>query len=820
MKRILVLNFFPAFTPPSSGGELRYYNLYSRLSHHFDITLLSPTYSDRKREVITHTSTFREHRIPKEAIHDQLHMQIYKEGVADEVSALVCSLSARYPNAYHQAYLELQKNADLIIHEFPYMVDYDLLLGLDRRPRIYNSHNVESDLVSQVWKDPCAKNYLDHIIELESRLIAASGLCFAVSPDEAQLFSLKYNVPLSRFSIAENGIVPEEFLPRTTRDKPRLEALFFGSFHPPNIEAANFIINELSPIFPQIDFIIAGSCMKVNTPGLPANVKTLGKVDNDYRLQLFASADIALNPMLSGAGTNLKALEYLAAKMPMLSTPLGARGLDLVNDKHALIAESGTFSKALKKMAASPDLRQKLAEYGSDHVINRFSWDAIADRTARRIQDYLAAWQPPLRRTLLVLNDFSAATPRGGGEVRINHIYSALAKYYQVTMVCFTGRQELQRIEVSPGFIELHVPKTQKHREKAKSYCWEKVSADDIVNYQEGPNNPLLSALVKAFFPYNDAVILSHPYMSGLLKGLTGRPVIYESLNVETELKRAILNGHPDYKLLVQSAEESERLAISMSSEIVLCSENDREGMIQLGADPKLLHIVPNGVDVPATPPQRNSLEHIRALFPYRPIVVFIGSAHPPNVSAADHILRKLAPEMPDCSFMLIGSVCNAFPLYTAPNVALFCCLDDQTKDVAVELADIGINPIISGSGSNLKLAEYFSKALPTVTTFFGARGYTIKNGEHAVVCDLNQFPHEIRTLMQDKQARLAMGERAYHFAKTSLDWQLQAGKFHQILEQRIFPKKRLLVVTYRFNDPPLGGGETYLLELLRQLDL
>jgi len=819
MKRILVLNFFPAFTPPSSGGELRYYNLYSRLSRHFDITLLSPTYSDHKSEVITHSSTFREHRIPKEAIHDQLHMQIEKEGVAAEVSALVCSLSARYPNVYHQAYLELQTNADLIIHESPYMVDYDLFMGLDRRPRIYNSYNVESDLVAQVWKGPYAQSYLDHIIELESRLIAASGLCFAVSTDEAQLFSVKYNVPISRFSIAENGIAPEEFLPRTTRAKPRLEALFFGSLHPPNIEAANFIVNELSPMFPQIDFIIAGSCMKANMTGLPVNVKTLGKVDNDRRLQLFATADIALNPMLSGAGTNLKAIEYLAAKLPMLSTPLGARGLDLVNEKHALIATREAFPSALQKMTKSPDLRKNLAESGTEHAIHRFSWDAIADRTAKRIQDYISTWQPPLKRNLLVLNDFSAATPRGGGEVRINRIYSGLAKYYQVTIVCFTNSQELQRVEISPGFIELQVPKTQIHRKKARSYCGKKVSADDIVNYQEGPKNPMLSALVKAFYPYNDAVIICHPYMAGLLKGLTGRPVIYESLNVETELKRAILAGHPDYKVLVQSAEECERLAISLSSEIVLCSENDREGMIRLSADPGKLHIVPNGVDVPASPPQRNSLEHIRALFPNRPIVVFIGSAHPPNVSAADHILHKLAPEMPDCSFMLIGSVCNAFPLFTAPNVALFCCLDDQTKDVAVELADIAINPIISGSGSNLKLAEYFSKALPTVTTPFGVRGYDIKNGDHAVICDLDQFPHEIRTLMKDNQKRLAMGERAYHVAKTSLDWQLQAGKFHQILEQRIFPKKRLLVVTYRFTDPPLGGAEIHLLELLRQLD-
>ena len=36
MKRLLVLNFFPAFFPPQSGGEQRYYYLYAALSRFYD----------------------------------------------------------------------------------------------------------------------------------------------------------------------------------------------------------------------------------------------------------------------------------------------------------------------------------------------------------------------------------------------------------------------------------------------------------------------------------------------------------------------------------------------------------------------------------------------------------------------------------------------------------------------------------------------------------------------------------------------------------------------------------------------------------------
>ena len=166
MKRILVINFFPAFIPPSSGGELRYFHLFSRLSKHFDITLLSPTYSHHKRELVTHSPSFREHRIPKHPSHDHLHMEVAKEKIADEFSALICALAAGYPSEYHEVYCELQADADIVVHEFPYMLDYDLLAGLDGRPRIYNSQNVESDLVSQLWRGPSASKYLTIVNEL------------------------------------------------------------------------------------------------------------------------------------------------------------------------------------------------------------------------------------------------------------------------------------------------------------------------------------------------------------------------------------------------------------------------------------------------------------------------------------------------------------------------------------------------------------------------------------------------------------------------------------------------------------------------------
>jgi glycosyltransferase involved in cell wall biosynthesis len=125
---------------------------------------------------------------------------------------------------------------------------------------------------------------------------------------------------------------------------------------------------------------------------------------------------------------------------------------------------------------------------------------------------------------------------------------------------------------------------------------------------------------------------------------------------------------------------------------------------------------------------------------------------------------------------------------------------------------------MLTGSGSNLKLADYFARCLPTITTPFGARGYRITPGVEAVVCPLDQFTKEIQELVGAPLLRERMGAAAYQFAKDRLDWQFQAAKYRSVLERGVFGerKKKLLVVTHRFTIPPLGGAESHLIDLLK----
>jgi len=96
------------------------------------------------------------------------------------------------------------------------------------------------------------------------------------------------------------------------------------------------------------EFIIAGrgsteAARKFATVG---NLKAAGWVEDIS--ELIAASDVVIVPIESGGGTRFKILEALAAGVPVLSTPKGAEGLDLVDGRDIFLAEAGRFDAALR----------------------------------------------------------------------------------------------------------------------------------------------------------------------------------------------------------------------------------------------------------------------------------------------------------------------------------------------------------------------------------------------------------------------------------------------------------------------------------------
>ncbi|RXT07128.1 glycosyltransferase family 4 protein [Ammoniphilus sp. CFH 90114] len=386
MRKILVLNQFPTSYPPVTGGQLRYFHIYNKLSQYFDITLLSQS-SGRREEKIHFSSTFREYRVRKDPIPRHIVKRIGLEKYGYEF-ALIRQLSLwQYNTTFKSYYDTLYKESDLIIYESPYVFAFDAYLGSDEKPRIYNSHNHDYLLAKQIWKGKKTRRYLPHLFKLEKELAEKSHLVFATCQKERKSLIDLYHLDPQKVKLAPNGINPEEWIKK--RDKKqgseKIKAIFIGANYLPNIEAVDFIISHLLDRCPDIEFIIAGGCCEPFRSIRKSNLKLLGRIDNMEKIKHFWNADIAINPIVSGAGVNLKTLEFLSAGLPLFSTQYGARGLDLVNRKHYIRAEKDDFADIINDFTRDFKQLKKVAASGQKYINQNYSWDSIVQNIRKEM---------------------------------------------------------------------------------------------------------------------------------------------------------------------------------------------------------------------------------------------------------------------------------------------------------------------------------------------------------------------------------------------------------------------------------------------------
>jgi hypothetical protein len=72
----------------------------------------------------------------------------------------------------------------------------------------------------------------------------------------------------------------------------------------------------------------------------------------------FAAADAGLNPVVRGSGSNVKVFEYLAARLPVISTPFGMRGTELRSPDDYLAYEGASLVDAIATFAGSRTRQQ------------------------------------------------------------------------------------------------------------------------------------------------------------------------------------------------------------------------------------------------------------------------------------------------------------------------------------------------------------------------------------------------------------------------------------------------------------------------------
>jgi FkbM family methyltransferase len=814
--RILVANFFPAHFPPRSGGEQRYFHLYRHLSERHDVTLLSANYADKPVEYVEHSPSFREYRVPKPQVSDQLHWELYRAGIGDECSGFVVGVSGAGESLLRMRFRELLHYADVVVHECPFTFTLDETAYSDGKPRVYASYNVEHRLAALMLQGEPGVAATSFIRFVEEMLVARADLVFATSEQERVQFAADFGADPAKIRLAPNGFEPGEGeAPPGAEEAPFV--VFLGSGHPPNVEAGRFICDTLAPALPELEFRIMGSvCAKLGD-GVPPNVKLLGFVaESEMRRQLRACS-AALNPLFSGAGTNLKMLQYMEAGAPILTSEVGARGLDLAPDVEALVREPAAFAGELRGLASEPRRWQGLGAAARRKAHGRYTWGEIAARYASALEELPLSVSRGARTRLLHVNDYPVTELMGGGQVRILELLRELSTEFDLQLLCLTRDAGGSEVRIGRDARQRAFPVTPEHHDaETRADQGQLISVRDIVAGEWVLRNAEFVAAFREALPHAAAVVFEHPYLAPLLDLVPAHmPVVYASQNVEADLKKVLLAGRQDGAAWAQKAALLEERMARRADAIVAVCGTDAAAFRERYPGKRVL-LIENGV----TPPGAAAVGAKEGAAGERPRAVFLGSSHPPNIAAARFIIERLGPALPGIGFDIVGSVSQAVAgIPRGGNVSLHGTVSEERKSQILAGSTLAINPVAVGGGSSLKVPDFLSAGLPLVSTASGARGFELRPGRDYIEADAASFAARIEELAADAPLRSRIG-RAGRRAIRRMAWPALGARYRRFLRalaRRARPagRPRLLVVTYRLMHPAPGGAESYLNRVL-----
>lgn len=382
---LVVAPFLPL--PADFGGALRVYHLVRQLSREHDVLFLAPATREEWRHAqaladICDVTVIPANWTPRRPADARKRLR--------QIAALAHGRSFLEHSARDtrvQAAIDrlfLTRRIDLVQFEFSQMGVYTTPRPC---PRVVDVHNIEHALLQRVAATSLsASRRMFNLLEsrrvraLERRVFSSATLCMATSDVDARAIEALGG----RARVVPNGVDIDRFAGVARRPDGPL-VLFTGAMrHAPNADGTRWYIDRVHPLvraaLPDARVAIVGADPP---PDLVArassDVLVTGWVADI--LPWLGRAALAIAPLHAGGGTRLKIIEALAAGVPVVSTSVGAEGLDLSPGSDILLADTPeAFAAAVLRLLHDRDLAASLACRGRAIARGRFAWQAVAQR--------------------------------------------------------------------------------------------------------------------------------------------------------------------------------------------------------------------------------------------------------------------------------------------------------------------------------------------------------------------------------------------------------------------------------------------------------
>ena len=557
------------------------------------------------------------------------------------------------------------------------------------------------------------------------------------------------------------------------------------------------LVEAMRHVKADIPLLIAGTGpdeerIKALAAGDP-RIKFLGFVNDHQVIDYYANA-LAVPFVPYDEDYGLITIEAMMSGKPVLTlTDAGGPNEFVTN------GETG-FSVAPDPKALAEKIDYLCAHRSEAREMGKKARDKVAGLTWERVVNgLLAETSPPVsnlssprpaaRKKMVVAVTFPISPPRGGGQARVYHLYRHLAECYDIEILslCAYGLPAFNQ-EIAPGLREIRTPVSQQHQlmEARLSESVGHIPVTDIVMDQLIELTPDYLHKLRIAAADANVVVACHPYLARQLSIVAPNAEFWlEAQDVEFHLKKGILPDSEAGRRMLERVQEIESYSCQRAATVFACTQKDIDTLADLyGRTSALTMEVPNGVsidDVPFVDAEERQRRKAKLGLAGTTVALFMGSWHGPNIEAANDVLN-FANSLPKIIFMVMGSVCGAIAHQKIPpNVKLMGVVDDEVKAVLLGTADVALNPMTSGSGSNLKMLDYFAAGIPVISTRFGVRGIDAIAGEHFIEAEVAEVPDVLLKVSRGGHDEIA--GQARRLAETHYSWRAIAGQFIQALD-------------------------------------
>jgi sugar transferase (PEP-CTERM/EpsH1 system associated) len=375
--------------PPNKGEKIRTFNQLKYLAHNHKVSVCAPL---EQQQDISYFQT----------LSDEYCEHVYYQSLPNKIIRLLKGLltgkALSIANFYSK---KLQSTFDILLKEKSFdavictssaMAEYiyksKSFHGLTKKPQLLMDF---MDLDSDKWRQysetstvPMKWIYQREatiLAKYESKITRDFHCSFFIADAEVDLFKSQTEDPGKVLTMG-NGMDYKSFIPAETppyNDDPVL--LFTGVMdYKPNIDAVIWFVEntwlEILKKHPKARFIIAGMNPTTTVKGLEKNtgIEVTGFVDDI--LPYYHQSDYFIAPFRLARGVQNKVLQAFACGLPVISTPMGAEGIDCEENKNILIASTADeFLTALTRLESDEEFRDLVKENALNLIHKKYSWE-------------------------------------------------------------------------------------------------------------------------------------------------------------------------------------------------------------------------------------------------------------------------------------------------------------------------------------------------------------------------------------------------------------------------------------------------------------